>query len=188
MNAQALKKARKLTYEDFMKIPYDGKQYELYKGDLFMVPAPSIRHQDIVVKLDRNLGVFVEKNNLGKLFVAPCDVVFSDNEIVKPDIIYISNKNLSIIKELNIQGVPDFLIEIISPTTSYNDKKIKKQIYEKYGVEEYWIIDPVNETLEVFVLEKGKYKLDDIYSKNDKVKVKSIEGLEVDLKRVFSEG
>src|SRR4030067_3847920 len=148
--------AIKFNYQDYLQLPED-KRYEIIDGDLFMVPSPNEAHQRFLVTLTNIMVNYVRKNKLGSIYCAPFDVLFSEEDIVQPDIIFISNKNKNIITKNNIQGAPDLLIEILSPGTSKRDLGIKKKLYAKSGVREYWIVDPAEETVEVFTLKAGAF-------------------------------
>ncbi|HHT9124643.1 MAG TPA: Uma2 family endonuclease [Candidatus Brocadiia bacterium] len=176
----------KFTYEDYLLFPENGKRHELIDGEHYMTPAPSTKHQRISGKLQTILRIFVEKNKLGEVFDAPCDIVFSDIDVVQPDIIFISNKNKHIITESNVQGAPDLIIEIISEGTRKTDKVIKRRLYEKFGVKEYWIIDPVVDTLEVYRPTKEGYKKVAEYEKDDKFSSELLKGLTINLAEIFS--
>ncbi|MGR3311484.1 MAG: Uma2 family endonuclease [Candidatus Brocadiales bacterium] len=175
----------KFTYEDYLLFPENGNRHELIDGEHYMTPAPSTRHQRISGKFFRILSDFIEKNKLGEVFYAPCDIVFSDIDVVQPDIIFISNENMRIITEKNVQGPPDLAIEIISETTRKMDKVIKRSLYEKFGVKEYWIIDPVEDTLEVYKPTQEGYKKVAEYEKGDKFSSDLFKGLTIDLNEVF---
>ena len=148
-----------LTYEDYCQIPDDGNRYEVIDGVLHMSPSPAYRHQRLVVKLSRKLDGFVEEHGLGKIVVAPFDILFSDSNIVQPDILFISQDRASIITEKNAQGVPDLLVEILSSSNRRYDEVVKKQLYENYGVREYWIVDPEEDTVRQYELDGRVLKL-----------------------------
>src|SRR5574341_724660 len=112
----SLVSSAKLTYKDYLLFPENGKRHELIDGEHYMTPAPSTRHQRISGKVFKTLSNFIEKNKLGEVFYAPCDVVFSNTDVVQPDIVFISNENKHIITDSNIQGTPDLVVEIISET------------------------------------------------------------------------
>ncbi len=175
----------KFTYEDYLLFPEDGKRHELIDGEHYMTPAPSTKHQRISGNTFIILSNFVKNNKLGEVFYAPCDIVFSDIDVVQPDIIFISNENMRIITEKNVKGAPDLAIEIISETTRRTDKVIKRRLYEKFGVKEYWIIDPVVDTLEVYRPTEGGYKKIAEYEKHDKFSSDLFRGLTIDLNEVF---
>lgn len=141
--------ARKLTYADYAKIPDDGFRHEIVEGEEFMTPAPNPDHQAAVSRIDRLLGNAVDAGKLGRLFVAPTDVLLSPNDIVQPDLFFIAESGVSIIGSKNIQGAPDLAIEVSSPSTSALDRGRKLQLYERSGVREYWIVDLSARTVEI---------------------------------------
>lgn len=138
----------KFTYHDYLLLPED-KRYELIEGDLYMVPAPGPFHQVVVLRLQTALSDFVEKHRLGQVVPAPCDVYFSEYNVVQPDILYVSRERLGIIQEKFIQGPPDLVIEVLSPSTREKDLEIKRKLYSRYGVREYWIVDPEGKRIEI---------------------------------------
>jgi len=174
------------TYEDYRELPDDGKIYQVIGGKLLMAPAPSTRHQDISRNLAFIIWSFVKDHNLGEIYYAPIDVVFSSVNVVQPDIVFIAKDKLRIIKEKGIFGAPDWIIEIVSSSTSKIDIKLKKDLYERFGVREYWIVYPEEKKIEVYLLEGGNYKFKGIFLKNDTLQVSAIEGLKINLKEVFS--
>ena len=133
---------RKLTYDDYVLIPEDGQRHEILDGEHCVSPAPRPRHQRVSSKLHVRLGSFVETHSLGWVLAAPTDVVLSPYDIVQPDLLFISNKRLGIITEPNVQGAPDLVIEIFSKKTRQQDEGTKREIYERYSVWEYWMLDP----------------------------------------------
>ncbi|MHB8423436.1 MAG: Uma2 family endonuclease [Leptospirales bacterium] len=143
------------TYEEFMSLPEGGPfPYEIIGGELCMTPSPSTRHQEISGNLFVIAWNFLRKKNIWKVFSAPYDVVFSKDPLqaVEPDLVFDSKEHFSIIGEKNIQGVPDLTIEILSPTTATADRRVKHSLYERFGVPEYWIVDPESQTVQVFRL------------------------------------
>lgn len=131
----------KFTYEHYCQLP-EGDRYELIEGELLLTPSPTVRHQRVAATMQEALRTFVKANDLGSVFYAPLDVVLSDENVVQPDILFISKERDNIIKEENIQGPPDLVVEIISPSTAERDRSLKKALYGKFGVREYWIVDP----------------------------------------------
>jgi Uma2 family endonuclease len=140
---------KKLTYAEYEKIPADGFRHEIIEGEEFMTPAPNPDHQTVLFKIARRLGDHAEAQKLGRVFVAPTDVVLSKHDIVEPDVFFIAHKRLSIIGPNNIQGAPDLVIEILSPSTAANDRGPKLALYDRAGVREYWIVDSVAKTVEL---------------------------------------
>lgn len=174
----------KFSYEDYLHLPED-KRYEIIEGELFMAPSPITAHQDILRNLGFFLWMFIKEKDLGKVYYAPFDVIFSETDIVQPDILFISKERLGIITEENVQGAPDLIVEILSPSNPYRDKVIKKKLYSKYGVKEYWIVDPKEEKIEVFILERKFLKSFKVYSKEDTLESCLLRELRIDVKQVF---
>lgn len=175
------------TYEDYLLLPEDGKQYEIIEGELFMTPAPIIKHQNVLSELGERLRRFVLKNHLGNVFYAPCDVIFSKTNVVQPDILFISKANQAIVTEKNIQGAPDLLIEITSASTKEKDVILKKKLYAKFGVKEYWIVFMEEEKIEVWQLQEKTFSLDNVYQRQDVLKSPLLQGLEIQLSEIFRE-
>ncbi len=173
------------TYEDYLRLT-DDKRYEVINGRLYEMPAPTPWHQDISRNLEFLMWNFVQEKKLGKVYDAPIDVVLGDRYVLQPDIVFISRERLKIIGEKAIMGHPDLVVEIISPATVRRDTVVKKEIYERFGVKEYWIVYPEEKAVEVWVLgDRGKYELFSVAEGEGKVKSKVLEGLEIDLKEVF---
>jgi Uma2 family endonuclease len=149
----------RLTYDDYCLLPNDGKRYEIIEGELFVTPAPNFLHQIIVTRLTRYLSAFVEDNQLGLVFVSPFDVVFSQFDVVEPDLLYVSKARSSVLTDKNVQGSPDLVIEVLSPSTSKIDRTTKLKLYARFGVEEYWIIDPEGPAAEIYRREKQSLEL-----------------------------
>ncbi|MBI5410537.1 MAG: Uma2 family endonuclease [Nitrospirae bacterium] len=139
----------KLTYEDYLLFPDDGKRHELIDGDHYMTPAPTIRHQRISGNLHRILSAFARQHRLGQVLAAPCDVLLSDVDVVEPDLLFVSTARQSLLTETHVAGAPDLVVEVLSERTRKVDERIKLRLYERHGVAEYWIVDPDLETLKV---------------------------------------
>jgi Uma2 family endonuclease len=141
----------RLTYYDFCQLPDDGKRYEIIDGELFVTPSPRITHQKIVTRLSHYLLEFVENNRLGQVFVAPLDVVFSDYDVVEPDVFYVSNERAPALAEgKNVQGSPDLVVEVLSETTENRDRTIKLKLFARFDVREYWMIEPNGPSAEIY--------------------------------------
>ena len=147
----------KFTYEDYLLFPDDGRRHELIDGEHVVTPSPITKHQIISRNLSGFIFVYLSEKKLGHLFCAPMDVVFSDLDVVQPDLLFISNKKASIITEKNIQGAPDLVVEILSDLSRKTDEIIKRKIYERYQVGEYWIIDPELETIKIYRMTNQVY-------------------------------
>ena len=142
--------ATKLTYDDFVLFPDDGKRHELIDGEHFVSPSPNLRHQRVLRDFGFLLHRFVEANDLGEVFLAPLDVVFSIHDVVEPDIIFVSNARSSILTAANLQGSPDLVVEVLSPSNRRYDEVKKRGLYERADVGEYWIVDPEADTVKIY--------------------------------------
>ena len=152
MESTVRKAAQKFTYQDYRSWP-DDERWEIIEGEAWcMTPAPTTKHQGILIRLSSR----IESHFFGKKcrpFAAPTDVVLDDFNIVQPDILIVCDENK--ITEANIQGAPDLVVEILSPSTGLKDRREKRAIYERFGVREYLLIDPVAELVERFILTEG---------------------------------
>ena len=175
--------AIKFNYQDYLQLPED-KRYEIIDGDLFMVPSPNESHQHILTNILYILINYVRRNKLGAIYCAPFDILFSDEDIVQPDVIFVSNENKKVITKDNIKGSPDLLVEILSPSTSKRDMGIKKKLYARHGVREYWIVDPKRETVDVFRL-KGREFESKQYGVQDCLSCSVIKNLTIEAKEIF---
>ena len=140
----------RLTYADLVAMPEDGKRHELIDGEHFVTPAPTLRHQLVLGHLYLDLGGYVEANDLGQVFFAPLDVVLSDHDVVEPDLLFVSTERLDRLGRAYVSVAPDLVVEVLSPGTRRIDATKKLRLYEKFGVAEYWMIDPEQEWVEVY--------------------------------------
>ena len=150
-----------------------------------MTPSPIPQHQRISRKIEFMLEKFVTENDLGEVFDAPCDVYLDDENVVQPDILFISKERLNIIGEKNIQGAPDLVIEIISEITAYRDLVQKKKLYARFGVKEYWIVIPEEGSVEIYIPKDNAYQLLKIYNKDDILRVTVSQRINHTLKEIF---
>ncbi|MEO5358817.1 MAG: Uma2 family endonuclease [Nitrospirota bacterium] len=158
---------------------------EIINGEEIMGPSPFGKHQDAVFNLAYNMRHYIEKHHLGKLSISPLDVIFEEGfNRLQPDIIFIRKENMSIFQDW-IRGVPDMVCEIVSPGTFKRDMEIKRAIYEKYKVPEYWIVIPELQTIEILTIENDRYMLYSIAEIEGTVTSKVIEGLQIDIKDIF---
>lgn len=142
----------KFTYADFLNFPDDGKRHEIIDGAHYVTPSPNTKHQAVVTNLILSLASYLRERPVGTIFTAPFDVIFSDIDIVEPDLLYISRGRLDILTKANVRGAPDLVIEILSPDTRRTDEVTKRKLYERCGVQEYWVVDPELDLLKVYRL------------------------------------
>ena len=141
----------KLTYDDFVLFPDDGKRHELIGGEHYVTPSPNIRHQQISADILGLIWMYLEAHPIGRIFHAPLDVVFSEFDVVEPDLLYVSNERAAeVVTPQHIRGTPNIVIEIASPGTRKRDEKIKRRLYERAGVSEYWIVDPETDVVRLY--------------------------------------
>ena len=174
----------KLTYEDYAKTP-DEERWELIDGELFRMPSPNITHQRTSRRLLLLMAPFVEDRDLGEVFDAPMDVVLSDSDVVEPDLLFISSERMGIITRLNVQGAPDLVVEIHSPSTAQRDLTAKRELYARHGVREYWPIDPDTRTVRVLLLGDGDFVEVGVYREGDTVTSPTLEGFSFRVEEIF---
>jgi len=146
----------RLTYGDLCLLPEDELRHELLGGEHVVTPSPVTRHQAVSLRLAVLLGEWAERTGAGAVFAAPFDVVLSPPDVVEPDLLFIRKDRLEILTEKNVQGAPDLVVEILSEGTRRRDEIVKRDLYARCGVEEYWIVDPELETVKVYRREGGE--------------------------------
>ena len=174
----------KYTYEDYMQTP-DDVRYELLDGELILSPSPRTAHQRTSRKILKPLDDFVIENELGEVFHAPYDVVLDNFNVVQPDILFVSNERTRIITDLNIQGAPDLVIEILSPSTAQRDRTQKRDLYARRGVPEYWQADTDAKSVLVLTLENGEYRVAGIYTAGQTVVSPLLPGFVLSVDDIF---
>ncbi|WP_416866527.1 MAG: Uma2 family endonuclease [Imperialibacter sp.] len=176
--------AEKFTYSKYLQLD-DDRRYEIIDGELFDIsPAPTLKHQAISRNLQRLIIDYVYSKKLGHVFNAPSDVRFDEYNVVQPDLIFVSHANEGILTERNINGSPDLLVEILSPSTFHHDQERKKALYEKFGVKEFWVVDPANEVIDIFALNNGKYELLAFASQKGTVDSSVLKGFSVTIEQI----
>ena len=180
-----LKEKIKFTYDDYLRLPDDGKRYQVIEGEVHMVPAPTPYHQNSLIKLLFLLRMFVEEHRLGEVYCAPCDVILSQEDVVQPDIFFISKERGHIITEKNIQGAPDLVIEILSSSTAKLDRALKTKLYEKFRIKEYWLVDLEGKEIEILFLKGKNYGSLGVYGITQSLESPLLKGFRLDLKDIF---
>ena len=181
----------KLTYDDFVQFPDDGLRHELIDGEHYVTPSPNTKHQRVSMNLTVPIGSWLERNPIGQLFHAPFDVVFSHYDVVEPDLLYLSNARAAdALTAKHVRGVPELVVEIGSPGTRKRDETIKRRLYERTGVTEYWIVDPEKDAIRVHRREGDDFsRVSELSADSGDVLTTSLlPGLEIPLARVFRSG
>jgi len=138
------------TYDHYVLIPDDGRRHEIIGGEHHVTASPVLAHQRILGRLYVALVAAADEAESGEVLLSSTDVLFSHTDIVVPDLLYVSNERAAIKTEKNIQGAPDLVIEILSPSTRRNDERLKRDLYKRVGVREYWIVDPELESVKIY--------------------------------------
>ncbi len=168
----------KLTYADYAALPDDGKRYQLVEGELVVTPAPTPWHQRLQLKLAAKLDAFVEQAGLGVVLVSPLDVVLEERTVVQPDVVFISRQRAAIVTKSNVRGAPDACVEILSPGTERLDRVRKFNLYARFGILHYWIVDPESRTIEEFALEGAVYRSRGVTTCDDAFRPAAFPGFE----------
>ncbi len=147
---EAVHSTRKLTYADYVRFPDDRLRHEIIGGVHVVSPSPVTRHQRILGRLHVLLQLHLADHPIGEVFLSPFDVLLSTFDIVVPDLVYLSHERARFLTTKNLQGPPDLVVEILSPGTRRRDRGVKRNLYERAGVAEYWIIDPVADCVIIF--------------------------------------
>jgi Uma2 family endonuclease len=180
-------RSSQLTYEDYLLFPDDGKRHEIIDGDHCVTPAPKTKHQKVSFNLTVAVGSFVKQRGLGLVLAAPSDVILSDDNVVQPDLLFVSTARANIVTEDNIRGAPDLVVEIISETTRKKDEVTKRKLYQRFGVQEYWVVDPELETVKIFRRTQQGYSRAVELSKesNDILATELLAGFDLALTEIF---
>ncbi len=175
------------TREAWLRLPSDGWRYEVIDGELYMTPPPSPEHQVRSNELAYRMTHHVKTHQLGIVLTAPVGVRLSGRDVpIQPDIVFVSAARRSIIHEDHIEGAPDLVVEVLSPSNWAYDRKEKFTVYLSAGIPEYWIVDYRKRTIEVFVLEDGEYLLDQgVLHAGDVARSHAMAGFEVAVSDVF---
>ncbi|MCF6094901.1 Uma2 family endonuclease [Microaerobacter geothermalis] len=178
------------TYMDYLKLG-EELRYEVIDGQIYnMTPSPTPKHQDVITQLSVDFGLYLRGKQC-RVFVSPIDVCLSDEredlnkvkEWVEPDLVVVCDKNK--IGDKRIIGSPDLVVEVLSPSTAKKDRMVKYNRYQRAGIKEYWIVDPVHETIEVYLLEGGAFKQGGTYFKDDTLPVSIFKDFMIDLSNIF---
>ena len=178
----------KLTYHDYVLFPDDGQRHELIDGEHYVTPTPRTRHQAIVVNLTGMIWNYLQDHPVGRVFTAPLDVILSNYDVVEPDL-HLSHERASEVIRDWVHGPPDLVVEIVSPGTRKRDETIKKRLYERFAVSEYWVVDPELDMIKVYRRSEERYaRVAELSLENkDVLTTPLLPGLEMPLSPIFSE-
>ncbi|MEA2570212.1 MAG: hypothetical protein QOI24_2213 [Acidobacteriota bacterium] len=178
--------ATKLTYEDYVRMPDDGQRYELIDGELFVVPAPNSPHQFAILNIAAALHGYLLREGGGRVAMAPLDVILSPANVVQPDVLFVRDQNASRIEFRGVVGAPDLVVEALSNSTKRRDETVKRELYERFGVTEYWIVDPAAKTVKVLRLAGARYETVAELRDNDTLTSPQFPGLALPLATIFA--
>jgi len=179
-----VEKKKKYTVEDYMMLE-EGAPFQLINNELIMSPSPNPFHQAIVARLSKIMLTFLDDNQIGGYTAGSTDVVFDDNNVFQPDFLYITAERVDGIVKGRLEGSPDIAIEILSPSNAYYDLIQKKEIYEKYGVKEYVIFDPIAKNAHLYALKDSAYYLHQKAQKDELLHSLILPGFSFDLTYIF---
>ena len=173
------------TYEDYAKLP-DYSRYELIDGEFIVTPSPAEEHQDVSFELTLRLGLFLREHKIGRAYAAPFVVIFDRWNVCQPNLLFVSNERASIISSAGVLGAPDLTMELLSHSTEKYDLTKKKDLYERFGVREYWIFNPLEHSIDILANRNGSFEL--IFSGRGKgVAVSEVRpGFAVDIEKLFA--
>ena len=177
----------KLTYDDLLLFPDDGKRHEIIDGEHVVTPTPNIRHQTIVGAFHLLIANYLERHGIGRILLSPLDVILSDYDVVEPDLLYVSHQRDDALTGTHVRGVPELVIEIASKGTRKRDETIKRRLYERVGVSEYWIVDPEIDVVRVYRRDSDGFARPTELSREagDVLTTALLPGLELPLARIF---
>jgi Uma2 family endonuclease len=180
----------KLTYDDYVQFPDDGKRHELIDGEHFVTPTPNRKHQAVSGNMHGLIWGYLQQHPIGRVFSSPFDVILSHFDVVEPDLLYISRQRFAEIETSPwVKGAPNLVVEIGSPSTRKRDATIKRRLYERFGVEEYWIVDPELDTIDVYRRVEGRYERASrlTLEQSDVLTTPLLVGLELPLLKIFED-
>ena len=174
-----------LTYADYARLtPPDSGNYELHNGKIIFMPTPIGYHQQISMRLSIKMGSYILQKQLGQLLAAPMDTIFSEHDTLQPDLLFVAQERVHIIKK-QVEGAPDLIVEIISPGNTQKEMSYKKYVYETSGVREYWLIHPEKLTITQYENIENELVRLNVLNIDDLLQSKVVEGFEIKVKEIF---
>ncbi|GAC1306984.1 MAG: Uma2 family endonuclease [Mucilaginibacter sp.] len=177
-------KKKKYTVADYMMLE-EGAPFQLINNELIMSPSPNSLHQAIAARLSQIILNFLDSKQEDGYVAISMDVLFDENNVFQPDVLYVSEERKDKIVKERVEGAPDLTVEILSPSNAYFDLRKKKEVYENYGVKEYIIIDPIAQNADLYALKDGAYYLHQKATKNEQLNCVLLPGLKIDLSKLF---
>jgi Uma2 family endonuclease len=171
---------KRWSYDEYHTLG-DNQRYEVIDGELLMLPAPDVQHQAWIRELTLGLGGFIKAHGLGQLLPSPIDVVLDTENIVQPDLTFVGRSALGTIGKKSVVGAPTLVVEVVSLSTIGVDRYKKRRLYARFGVAEFWVIDPGNAAVEVLVLNGQDYDLASVAAKQGRIRSSVLEGFEVEV-------
>lgn len=175
----------KFTYKEYCTLP-EGSRHQLIEGDLIVSPAPTWRHQTIVMRIAVALYNFVAARDLGFVRSSPVDVILTEEDVPQPDVVYVSKARSSIIVPQGLRGGPDLCIEVLSPSTEKLDRGAKRVLYARHDVTEYWIVDPDANRVELYRLQENPAAPERTLSAADTLTTRLLPGFSLKIADVFA--
>jgi Uma2 family endonuclease len=177
----------RVSFTELQQWPDDGRRYELYDGEVIVVPAPIPRHQLVAIQIADQLLDYARQTG-GLALTSPIDIVFSEHDVLQPDVVFFRAGRRHLIDMMQAARIsPDLAIEVLSRSTELRDRGRKMQTFARYGVPEYWIVDPVANTIEIYVLQGERYAALVLSGEHERVESPTLPGLSVDGRRVFGD-
>ncbi len=176
-----------LTVDDYMALPDDGKRYELIDGELILAAAPLAPHQVVVYELYAIIRAYLRQHDIGMIFGAPFDVILSDNVVFQPDLMFITYARLPIVSGGMVHGAPDMVVEVLSPSAESRNRNDKARLYWSHCVLEYWLVDTLRRTIEVFGAGQTGFELISVYGERDALESPTLSGLSLDVGEAFAD-
>lgn len=180
----SMPEARTYAYADLATFPEDNLRREIIDGELIVTAAPYLRHQQVLLELAVLFSTHLKSYGGGRVFIAPADVVFSDVNVVEPDLLFVPDDRQGILTEKNIQGVPALVVEVVSDTRM--DRVRKRDLYARFGVPDYWIVDPEADRVEVYRLTGDAYAKPEILEPGETLTYDGLPGFAIDLRQLFA--
>jgi Uma2 family endonuclease len=176
------------TFDDWLRLPDDGFRYEIIEGELYVSPPPSVEHQNAVSSLLAEMRQYARKKKLGLVLTSPIGVRLPESDaIVEPDVLFVSKAKAHIVKKDFIEGAPDLVVEVLSPSNWMIDRGRKQETYRQAGVGEYWIVDYRARTVDVYVLEDGEFVQRGHYREGDSATSETLTGFAIEIAEVFAQ-